>query len=361
MQGPPDQNTVELYRLQVLTVEDYAMFFIDVEGVIRTWNPGVQLLLGYSEAEWVGAHTSLIFTPADKAVELFTAEIDVARQQGRASDVRWHRRKDGSELFANGVINAVRDSSGVLIGFTKVLSDETARKKLEDSLMASNSALEHFAYAASHDLQEPLRTIGSYSQLLTRKHRHELSETATEYLDYITNAIEKMDTLIRDLLAYARAGIETEALTISLDQDVESAMSQLAAAIEETGASVTHDPLPTVKAERTQMTRLFQNLIGNAIKYRSPDRAPKIHISASREGNEWIICVQDNGVGFAQQHADTIFNAFVRLHGRDLSGSGVGLTICRRIVERYGGRIWAESRIGEGSRFCFTSPPVADK
>lgn len=224
--------------------------------------------------------------------------------------------------------------------------------------MAANTALEHFAYAASHDLQEPLRSIGIYAQLLLREQRDQLSPVGTEYLAFITGSVAKMNNLIRDLLIYARAGVaNAPAVSASLDGDVEAALSQLTGVIQETGASVTHDPLPIVTAERDQVTRLFLNLISNAIKYRSPERAPKIHISAKPHDDRWtIVSVADNGIGFAPEHADKIFDPFTRFHGPEYSGSGVGLTICRRIVERWGGRIWAESRPREGSTFHFTVP-----
>ena len=156
----------QLYRMQVRQLKDYAIFFIGLDGRIRTWNKGVEHLLGYTEEDWIGRDTSVIFIPADKAVALRESEMGIAGQNGSVSDIRWHRRKDGSELFANGVMSAVHDATGTLIGFTKVISDETSRKQLEDSLLESNSALEQFAYAASHDLQEPLRTIGNYAELI---------------------------------------------------------------------------------------------------------------------------------------------------------------------------------------------------
>ena len=175
---------------------------------------------------------------------------------------------------------------------------------------------------------------------------------------FITSSVAKMNTLIQDLLAYARAGVRGEpAVSASLDGAVESALSQLAGAIQQSGATVTHDPLPTVTAEQSQIARLFLNLIGNAIKYRSADRPSEVHISAtSHEDQRTTISVVDNGVGFEQRHAERIFNPFTRLHGQDYSGSGVGLTICRRIVEQWHGRIWAESISGKGSAFHFTVP-----
>lgn len=346
-----------LYRMQIRQLRDYAIFFITLDGRIETWNQGVEHLLGYTEEDWVGQDTSVIFVPVDKATELRESEMALARQKGCVSDIRWHRRKDGSEFFANGVMSAVYDAAGTLIGFTKVISDETSRKRLEDSLLESNSALEHFAYAASHDLQEPLRTIGNYAELLSRRYGNELRGSGTQWLGYVVRAVARMRALIENLLAYARLGAEKEMpVSLSLDEDVEGAIVQLAGALEESGAAVTHDPLPPVAAIHSQIVRLFQNLISNAIKYRSPDRSPAVHISARQEGKHWVISVKDNGAGFAQEYADTIFAPFRRLHGQEYSGSGVGLTICRRIAESHGGKIWAESAVGQGSTFHFTLP-----
>jgi light-regulated signal transduction histidine kinase (bacteriophytochrome) len=181
-------------------------------------------------------------------------------------------------------------------------------------------------------------------------------------LDFILKAIARMKGLIDNLLTYARVGAEKEPVVVmSLDEDVETAIAQLAGAIEESGMAVTHDPLPPVIAAHSQIARLFQNLISNAIKYRSPDRKPSAHICARPEGRHWVISVEDNGIGFEQQHGDSIFAPFKRLHGREYSGSGVGLTICGRIVENHGGRIWAESTVGKGSVFHFTLPRAPEE
>lgn len=348
----------DLLAAQVTQLREYAVFLIDVNGVLRTWNPGVERLFGYSESEWIGQHASIIFTPADQCVDLCEAELETARKNGSSSDIRWHRKKDGTELFANGVLESMRSESGDLVGFTKVISDETERKRLQDSLIQANVALEHFAYAASHDLQEPLRTVSSFAQLLLKKEKDQLSSEAREYVDYIVGAVTRMSGLITDLLAYAKTGIEKQpAVSISLDDEVEAAVSQLRAAIEETDARVTHDPLPTVMVEHAQVTRLFLNLISNAIKYRAPGRRPLIHISPTSIDDRFAtIAVRDNGVGFPQKYSETIFEPFTRLQRDERSGSGVGLTICRRIVERSGGRIWAESTPNEGSTFFFTLP-----
>ena len=351
--GSPD-----LYRIQVRELRDYAMFTMDPQGILLTWNAGVECLLGYAEHEWVGQHASIIFLPEDVCREVCEAEIRKTQESGSATDIRWHRRKDGSQLFANGIMNAVRDDVGTLIGFTKILSDETARKQLQDSLTESNAALEQFAYVASHDLQEPLRTMGVYAQLLAKKYQGKLDSDADVFINHIVAGSNRMSTLVKDLLAYARTATEIERpSSIALDEDLEAALTLLAQAIEESGATVTHDPLPTMQLDRGQMVRLFQNLVGNALKYRNPNESPKIHVGAEQRGEEWVISVQDNGIGFDPQYAASIFAPFKRLHTvAEYPGTGVGLAICRRIVEGHGGRIWAESAPGEGATFRFTLP-----
>lgn len=353
---PP--NPADLYRIQVREMNNYAMFTIDLNGILTTWNEGVERLLGYTEPEWIGQHAHIIFTPAETAEEVCETELRKAEELGTATDIRWHRRKDGSEFFAYGFMNCIRNVDGQLIGYAKVMSDETARKQLEDSLTESNAALEQFAYVASHDLQEPLRTMSTFAELMSRHYGGKLDGEADRYLGYIISAAQRMSSLVQDLLDYARAKTEEERPTsVCLDEDLEAALSHLNQAVEESEGCVTHDPLPVLQVDRGKMVRLFQNLIGNALKYRKPDVPARVHISAERRADEWVISVRDNGIGFDPIHANTIFAPFKRLHSSgEYSGSGVGLAICRRIVESQGGRIWAESKPGEGSVFRFTLP-----
>lgn len=334
------------------------MFAFDPSGTIVSWNEGVEMLLGYSEEEWLGQHASIIFTPTDNAIEVCSSEMTIAAKAGSSSDIRWHLRKDGSVLFANGYMTPIVDDDGVLIGYSKVLSDETQTKQLQDSLTESNQALEQFASIAGHDLQEPLRTITSYAELLNRRVGDTLHGDEHKFLTFIINGAKRMSTLVSDLLAYARTTTEVDRpVSMSLDQDLETALSFLDASIVENEAVVTHDPLPEIPADQGQIVRLFQNLIGNALKYRSTGAPPRVHVSALREGAYWIVTISDNGIGFDEKYAEAIFAPFKRLHSEsEYAGSGVGLAICRRVVEGHGGKIWARSTPGKGSSFSFSLP-----
>jgi PAS domain S-box-containing protein len=348
----------ELYRIQVRELRDYAMFMIDPQGNLCSWNAGVEQLFGYTEEEWLGKHASIIFTPPENAEAVFESEMQRARQSGSSTDIRWHLRKDGTEFFADGFMNLVKGGDGEVLGYAKIVCDETARKQLQDSLTESNSALEQFAYVASHDLQEPLRTMSAFSQLLMEQHGNDAAPETKQILSFIVAAAGRMRTLVEDLLTYARIATEVERPTsVALDEDLETALTHLSQLISESGAIVTHDPLPTLQVDRGQMVRLFQNLVGNALKYRRPSEAPRVHISAERKGAEWVFAVRDNGIGFDARYASLIFTPFKRLHTADeFPGTGVGLAICSRIVKTQGGRIWADSVPGEGSTFYFTLP-----
>jgi PAS domain S-box-containing protein len=348
----------ELYEVQIRKSVQYAMFAMDLNGDLLTWNAGVESLLGYSEEEWIGDNVARIFTPTDQAFEICASEMKLAAESGFSSDYRWHVRKDGSELFANGYMTAIRSTDGKLVGYSKILSDETRNKVLQDALTESNMALEQFAHVVSHDLQEPLRTIGTYSELIVRKQKDNLDEESQGFLKAIVGGVKRMNVLIQDILTFARVQTETDRpASYSLDTDFETALTHLEGLIADTNAIISHDPLPTVQCDQGQMVRLFQNLIGNALKYAKPNVAPVIRVSAKEEGLMWVISVQDNGIGFDQKDAELVFLPFKRLHSHDeYSGSGVGLPICKRIIEGHGGRIWAKSKLGEGTTIEFSLP-----
>ena len=243
---------------------------------------------------------------------------------------------------------------------TTVSRDELARevverKKAEEALLRSNTELEQFAYVASHDLQEPLRMISSYTQLLARRYRGKLDADADEFINYAVGGASRMQALINDLLAYSRVTTKGENPQPTDAQVIfDKTVANLRAAIGESGAVVTNDPLPTVMVDASQLGQVFQNLIGNAIKFRSHEPL-RIHVAAEQKEKEWLFSVRDNGIGIDPQYHDRIFVMFQRLHGREgHPGTGIGLAICKKIVERHGGRIWVESSLGKGTTFYFT-------
>jgi light-regulated signal transduction histidine kinase (bacteriophytochrome) len=234
----------------------------------------------------------------------------------------------------------------------------TVNKELQrysTELERSNQELQRFAYVASHDLQEPLRMVTSYVQLLQHRYRDQLDEDAQDFIAYAVDGAMRMKALIQGLLAYSRVGTSGKPFESIDSHDIlDGTLLNLKMAIEESDAVVTHDPLPIVTADRTQLGQVFQNLIGNAIKFRGPDR-PEIHIGAERQNGKWIFAVRDNGIGIDPQYADRIFIIFQRLHTQEeYPGTGIGLAVCKRIVERHGGRIWVDSEPGQGSTFYFT-------
>ncbi|MEH2062161.1 MAG: ATP-binding protein [Nostoc sp.] len=231
------------------------------------------------------------------------------------------------------------------------------RQQAETELQRSNQELEQFAYVASHDLQEPLRVIVSYTELLAQKYQKQLDEKADKYITYIVNAASRMQALIEDLLSYSRVGrCDFRLVSTDCNQVVDQVIHTLDVAIAESHATITHDRLPPIKADKEQFSRLLQNLISNAIKYRQ-EEPPQIHITATQQDNQWRFAVRDNGIGIEAQYAERIFIIFQRLHTRrQYSGTGLGLAICKKIVERHHGKIWMESEPGKGCVFWFTMP-----
>jgi light-regulated signal transduction histidine kinase (bacteriophytochrome) len=239
------------------------------------------------------------------------------------------------------------------------LNTELERRVQERTAELSriNDELRQFAYVASHDLQEPLRTVGSYAQLLARRYRGQLGADADEFISYMVNGVSRMHTLLNDMLAFSRVtqSQHKPLQTARLEAVLATSLMNLELALKESGATVTHDPLPSVWCDETQIGQVFQNLIGNAIKYRGTE-APRIHIWTENTDQECIVSVRDNGIGIDPQYHERIFGIFKRLHGRELPGTGMGLAICKRIVERHNGRIWVESETGKGATFRFTLP-----
>ncbi|GAC1526668.1 MAG: hypothetical protein NVS2B6_14210 [Thermoleophilaceae bacterium] len=235
---------------------------------------------------------------------------------------------------------------------------EDALRRKTSELARSNSELEQFAYVASHDLQEPLRMVSSYVQLFEKKYRGLVDEKADKYISYAVEGAKRMQTLIAGLLEYSRVGREElPPEKVSLDSALDQALANLAPALQETAAVISRDPLPQVLGHAALLTQVFQNLIANAEKFRRPGATPSVHISASKQTGEWVVGVKDNGIGIEAEFFDRIFVIFQRLHTRsEYPGTGIGLSICKKVVERHGGRIWVESTPGQGAHFRFSLP-----
>ncbi|HXR76347.1 MAG TPA: ATP-binding protein [Bryobacteraceae bacterium] len=273
--------------------------------------------------------------------------------------------RDGREIPIDDSAAPIRDRSGEIAGVVLIFRDvtecrasEQAAERARVSLERTNEELQQFAYAVSHDLQEPLRNVTIYTQLLGRRYSGKLDSDAEQYIGFAVNGAVRMQMLLKDLLAYTQASDRTEQATNPIDANsvVQNVLSNLQATIDESGATVTYDMLPAIRMEEVHLEQLFQNLIGNGIKYRS-EEPPRIHISAARAGNEWTFRVADNGIGIDPRYKDNIFGLFKRLHTSEkYAGTGIGLAICQKTVQKYGGRIWVEPGTGGGSVFCFTTP-----
>lgn len=269
--------------------------------------------------------------------------------------------KTGELAWFRLTVSLIRDSNDEALSLIAQMENITRRKVAEKALVAqtealkrSNQELEQFAYITSHDLQEPLRMVSGYSQLLARRYEGKLDADADEFITYLVDGANRMKSLINDLLAYSRVQRADKVFEPTDSAGVlDQAVANLQAAIEENDAKVSHDPLPTVMADYAHLVQVFQNLIGNAIKFHGTV-SPQVHVSAEENKSKWTFSVRDNGIGFDTQYADRIFRIFQRLHGReDYPGTGIGLAICKKIVEDHGGRIWVESQPGEGSTFYF--------
>jgi len=340
-----------------------AMVVVNPSGEIVLLNVQAEKQFGYSRDELVGQRVKNIIPEgfAERLVaDALRSEEDALAQQIGTGIELTARRKNGSNFPIELMLSPLESAEGVLV--TAAIRDITTRKKAEANLLdkveelnRSNEELGQFAYIASHDLQEPLRMVASYTQLLSRRYKGKLDADADEFIAFAVDGASRMQRLIQDLLTYSRVGTKgQDLLDVSSEEALQQALINLRSAIEDSGALVTHDPLPAVLADEMQLIQLFQNLVGNAIKYQSPG-TPTVHISAARNGaNKWVFSVRDNGLGIDPQYFEKIFGMFQRLHKREeFAGTGIGLAICKKIVERHGGSISVQSEPGHGSTFQF--------
>jgi PAS domain S-box-containing protein len=340
-----------------------AMVVVNQGGEIVLVNAQAEKQFGYRRDELLGQKVTNIipvgFAERLIADDLRSAEDASAQQIGTGIELI-ARRKDGSEFPIELMLSPLRNAEGTLV--TAAIRDISVRKNAAVVLLQkvkelnrSNEELGQFAYIASHDLQEPLRMVASYTQLLSRRYKGKLDADADEFIAFAVDGASRMQRLIQDLLAYSRVGTKGKDLLETSSEDaLQQALSNLRGAIEESSAVVTHDPLPAVMADEMQLIQLFQNLVGNAIKYQRPG-IPRVHVSAAKNGGKkWYFTVKDNGLGIDPQYFERIFGMFQRLHKRDeFAGTGIGLAICKKIVERHGGNISVESKPGQGSTFRF--------
>jgi PAS domain S-box-containing protein len=344
-----------------------AMMLVDRGGKIVLVNLQAERQFGYRHDELIGQLASTLFS--QDSVQLLRASVrrsgdgGFAEQPSTGIEVEG-RRNDGRFFPIEVTLSALPTDEGTLLA--TAIRDITARKLTEAQLMQtvaelnrSNEELGQFAYIASHDLQEPLRMVASYTQLLSRRYKGKLDSDADEFISFAVDGANRMQQLIQDLLAYSRVATQGKVLVeTSSEEAFQQALRNLGGAIEDSGALVTHDPLPTVLADAGQLIQLFQNLVSNAIKFQNPG-VPCIHVSATRNrdnggGARWLFAVKDNGLGIESQYFDRIFGMFQRLHKREeFEGTGIGLAVCKKIVERHGGSISVESHMGHGSTFHF--------
>ena len=352
--------SAEFLKVTLTSIGD-AVIATDIKGRITLINPVAQKLTGWPEQDALGSPISTVFrivnettrAPVDNPVEKAIADGVV---KGLANHTIL-MSKSGQDIPIDDSGAPIRGPKGDIQGGVLVFRDISARRQVEQQLKESNEQLKEFVAAAAHDLRSPLNSVSTMAQLIALQLQDQMGGEGRELLGYIISGTQRMLRLLEDLLAYAQAShFEPEAASrASMNRAVETALENLRAEIENTHAMVTSATLPEVTAHEAHLVQLFQNLVGNALKYRS-DAAPRVEIACARHGEDWVVEVSDNGIGIEPQYKNQIFKPFKRLHGEDRPGSGIGLATCQKIVNGYGGRIWVESEPGKGSTFFFSLP-----
>jgi len=338
-----------------------AIVITDSHGHIEWVNNTFSTLTGYAKADVLEKNLGFLFAGGQNVYEAMRPKLNEANHHEVET---WVRRKDGSEFPAEVTLSAVRSDADMISHHVLEFSDITefrhAREELirrTEELSRSNKELEQFAYVASHDLQEPLRMVASYTQLIAQRYRGKLDADADEFINYAVDGATRMQAIINDLLTLSRVSTRNTIFSrVDAKLALDKALANLRLIIGETGATIVCDSLPALNADGSQLTQLFQNLIGNAIKFRGSN-SPRVEIGAEQQDGEWVFHVRDSGIGIAPEYFERIFLMFQRLHTKkEYPGTGIGLTICKKIVERHGGRIWIESEQGKGTTFYFTIP-----
>lgn len=365
-------------------ITKYAIYSLDSDGKITSWNKGAELIKGWHKDEVIDRYFDFLYTKEEAKSGAPARNLQLAKDNGVYEEVGYRQRKDGTKFLADVTITPIYDEhSHRHVGYVKVVRDVTEikqeeddrnvanillkreisrRKKIEKLLVNSNNELNTFASAASHDLQEPLRMVISYLQLLEKRYASSFDKDGREFLNFAIDGATRMKVLISDLAEYAR--IDTAAKPfkpIDTNLLLRQALNNLSVLIRETKADITHDELPVVVGEDVQIGRVFQNLLANAITFRS-NRPLKIHIGVSEDDKKYIFSITDNGVGIEPRHHKDIFSIFRRIGRRDEnSGSGSGLAFVKKIIDRHGGEVWLESEYGKGSTFYFSIPKATKR
>jgi len=349
-------------QAELLDLAHDAIIVRSTEGIITFWNHGAEQMYGWQKEAVLGKTThSLLQTEFPQPLPEIEAEL---AQHGWWEGTLIHTRQDGSRIAVASRWSLRRGEAGKAPIILEINEDITERKRAEaalkesaEDLARSNLDLEQFAYVASHDLQEPLRAVSGCVQVLQKRYQGKLDERADELIAHTVEGVSRMQGLINDLLAYSRVGTRGKAFKAADSNAIlKQALANLQVAVTEAGAVVTHDDLPLVQVDAAQLTQVFQNLLGNALKFHSPEQ-PRIHVGVQRQVDHWLFRIQDNGIGIQPEYFERIFVLFQRLHTRnEYPGTGIGLAICKKIVERHGGRISVESEPGKGSTFFFTIP-----
>jgi PAS domain S-box-containing protein len=364
----------ERYHRMIAEVQDYAIILMDEQGHIQNWNAGAERIKGYTAAEIVGKRFEIFYTPEDRETRLPDSLLDQAREHGRAVHEGWRLRKDGSKFWGSIAITALHDKDNNIIGFSKVTRDLTEKKLAEERLIAytaeleaRNSELEQFAYVASHDLQEPLRKIRTFTELIRDNYENE--QFVRRYFDKLDISAARMAELIRSLLNFSRLTKIADAKdTVDLNVVLDEVLQDMELLVREKNADIRFFGLPVVSGHHIQLVQLFSNLLGNALKF--CENRPRVEILSANVGRAAVpdkgellheryyeLIFRDNGIGFEQQYADLIFSLFQRLHEReDFEGTGIGLALCRKIVQNHEGFIVAESEPGKGAAFKIYLP-----
>src|SRR5256886_1985153 len=346
----------QAFQLLVEGIQDCAIFMLDPDGRVASWNAAAERIKGYRAHEIMGEHFSTFYPPDDVAQGKPQWALEIAEREGRHEDEGWRVRKDGTRFWANSVISPMRDSQGGLIGYAKGTRDLTKRPRADQASPQPNQELERFSYSVSHDLRAPLRAINGYAQALWEEHAARLDDEGKRLLAVIRDSAKLGGELIDGLLSFSRLGRQALARApVDVTALAESVVAELRQTQGSVAVEVVLSPLPPTSGDAALLRHVLVNLIGNAFKFSAKRAHPKVDIGAEPHGSEVAYYVKDNGVGFDMQYAGKLFGVFQRLHRPDeFEGTGVGLALAQRIIQRHGGRIWAEGKVNEGATVRFT-------